>query len=49
MRWSYDVRKRADKDHTHKKQVKKQKQHLYLVKSESQLRQIVLASRKRQK
>lgn len=47
--WSPRVRKRADRDHAHKKDVRRQKQHLRAIKSPAQLRQIMLGGRRRQK
>ena len=43
--WDSIVRKRADKAHAAKKAARKQRQHLEAIKSEKELRLIVLASR----
>lgn len=39
------TRKRADRDHARKKLAKKQKQHLRSIKSQGEIRKIVLGSR----
>lgn len=46
-RWSKEVRERADRDHVAKKAARRQKQHLRAIKSEVELRLIVLAGRVR--
>ncbi len=43
------IRRRADRDHAAKKRAKVQKAHLRLIKNDEELRQIVLASRFRQR
>lgn len=48
-RWRAKVRARARRDHARKKAVKRQKQHLRTIKTERELRVIVLGSRQRQK
>lgn len=42
--WSRETRQRANKAHAAKKAARKQRQHLLTIKSECQLRQMVLAS-----
>ena len=46
--WGPEGRKRADKAHAAKKRTRAQKLHLLFIKSAVQLRQMVLASRRRQ-
>jgi hypothetical protein len=47
--WDQIVRKRADKAHAKKKRARAQKHHLLSIKSDRELRAIVLASRARQR
>jgi hypothetical protein len=48
-KWSLQTRRRADRDHAAKKAARKQRQHLLAVKSEVELRRMVLASRAKQR
>lgn len=43
--WGPKVRRRADRDHARKKAARRQKQHLRAIKSDAELRAIVLGSR----
>ena len=46
--WSPETRKRADADHARKKAARKQRRHLLAIKTETELRQMVLATRRKQ-
>jgi len=47
--WTAKTRKRAAKDHAHKKAVKKQKQYLASIKTPGQLKDMRQQSRRKQK
>jgi hypothetical protein len=45
MGWSLKTRRRAARDHAHKKRVRAQKQYLRRIKSKAELRRILLGGR----
>jgi len=48
-RWSKKTHKRADREHARKRRTRQQKQHLVEIKSETELRQMRLNGRRRQR